>query len=261
MSTSLSWALLSFALPLFPSQPLRPRGESGWVGGLWEDWLSLSNINYSLETLTHAVLVLGLSPYRIATLRCVWPQCQWGLTYCHMCTYCVRPICLFLSHRSAHDRQPLLTDRGAYYYSANSIGRFSLTKKKQKTKHWAALALWSSQGSFCGNELTRSSTTNSLSKTIWSLSGLWCRSPWGCGLKNSTLVIQSSTPSQWRRDLCATEINSSHHPITSDPVTPKASQGKDRRKRDDVRHGGCVCAHTYERMHMSVWVWQMFAHS
>lgn len=45
MSIALSWALLSFALPPFLSQPHSPEGER-------EGWLSFRNINYSLEIRT-----------------------------------------------------------------------------------------------------------------------------------------------------------------------------------------------------------------
>lgn len=53
---------------------------------------------------------------------------------------------------------------------------FSFLLRSEKKKHWAAFALWSSQGSFPGYKLTWSSQTNALSKTIQCLSGPSCHS-------------------------------------------------------------------------------------
>lgn len=55
----------------------------------------------SRNSLTHwfwASLCIGLPGSCLASVP---------MTHCHVCTYCVFPVCRFLSHHLKHDRQPL----------------------------------------------------------------------------------------------------------------------------------------------------------
>ena len=163
-SLSLSWASLSFALAASPSLNPAARQPRGMAARERErereDWLSFRNISYSLEIHTHshiqcwfwASLWIG-SPHWVL----FWPQCRWLLTYCHTCTHCLRSFCLFLV--VWHGSQTLGSDRDSYYYSTNSIVSFSAQKSEppKKKPYCGALDLWSSQGSFPDNKLTRSS--------------------------------------------------------------------------------------------------------
>lgn len=143
MSMSLSWVLLSFARSPFLSQPHSPAAQRRERA----DWVS--------ETLTtparytHAVLILGSSLCQTSALHSVWPWGQWGLTYCHMCTYCVLSVFLFLSHHSKHDKQPFpLTENRITIQLSSSVFNSEVIKNEKKTtkkNHWVALALWSSQ--------------------------------------------------------------------------------------------------------------------
>lgn len=129
MTISLSRVLPSFALLPFSLKPTattaQRRERAGWVSETFTTPLRYAHAH------RYIVLVLGFSLYGIATLHSVWPQCQWGLTYCHMCTYCVFSFCLYLSHHLKHDRQQLPTDGESYYYSTNSLLSFRLRSGKK----------------------------------------------------------------------------------------------------------------------------------
>ena len=129
-SISLSWVSLLFRpRRLSLSQPRGPPAQrhGGERERESEGWLSLRNINYSLEIRSHtrcwflASLWIG-SPHWVL----FWPQCQWLLTYCHMCTRCLCSFCLFLM--VWHGSQTLRTDGDSYYDSTNSIVSFPAQK-------------------------------------------------------------------------------------------------------------------------------------
>lgn len=122
LSSYYSSLLLSLNLMAWSHRDMS-KVEGGRERTDWDSETSTIPLRYP-QALRFMHKMLVLSQYRFAFLHSVWPQCESLLTYCHMCTYCVFSLCLFLSH-SKHDRQPLPADGDSYYYSSNSIVSFS----------------------------------------------------------------------------------------------------------------------------------------